>query len=218
MSDVVTMRMISRLLWLFIVSSLLAGCFGLGSKSNAEDDDSQHYYVIDVNRGTVAADFAKDRVLRIKPVEVMSVFREKTIMFRVGNDEYQPQTSHQLFSEPQEMFTDQLKRWLQKSGLFSQVVTDADVPADMVLETSLTALYGDQREQFSPQAVLEMQFLLMSENTNSIVPLLQTGLRIETDIDETTPANVVQGWKQGLEELLATLEDDFSGYFSKRSP
>ncbi len=88
----------------------------------------------------------------------------------------------------------------------------------MVLETSLTALYGDQREQFSPQAVLEMQFLLMSENTNSIVPLLQTGLRIEVDIDETTPTNVVKGWRQGLEELLATLEDDFSGYFSKRSP
>ena len=216
MSDVVTTRMISRMLWLFIMLSLLTGCFGVGSK--AEKDDSPHYYVIDVNRGAVASSFAKDRILRIKPVQVTSVFREKTIVFRVGDDEYQPQLSHQFFSEPQEMFTDQLKRWLQKSGLFSQVVTDADVPADMVLETSLTALYGDQREQFSPQAVLEMQFLLMSENTNSIVPLLQTGLRIEADIDETTPANVVKGWRQGLEELLATLEDDFSGYFSKRSP
>jgi len=204
------------MLWVFIVSSLLTGCFGLGSK--AEKDDSLHYYVIDVNRGAIAADFAKDRILRIKPVQVSSLFREKTIVFRVGANEYQPQLSHQFFSEPQEMFTDQLKRWLQKSGLFSQVVTDADVPADMVLETSLTALYGDQREQFSPQAVLEMQFLLMSENTNSIVPLLQTGLRIEVDIDETTPTNVVKGWRQGLEELLATLEDDFSGYFSKRSP
>lgn len=216
MSDVVTIRMISRMLWLSIMLSLLTGCFGLGNK--AEKDDFPHYYVIDVNRGAVAPEFAKDRILLIKPVQVTSVFREKTIVFRVGEDEYQPQLSHQFFSEPQEMFTDQLKRWLQKSGLFSQVVTDNDVPADMVLETSLTALYGDKREQFSPQAVLEMQFLLMSENTNSIVPLLQTGLRIEADIDETTPANVVKGWRQGLEELLATLEDDFSGYFSKRSP
>ncbi len=195
---------------------LLTGCLGLGSKES--NDNSHHYYVIDVDRGAVASHFVKDRVLYLKPVKLTSHFRGKNIVFRVGDNEYQQQLSHQFFSDPQEMFTEQLKRWLSKSGLFSQIVTSEDIPADMILETAVTALYGDKREQFSPQSVLEMQFFLLDADQNKTQPLFQTGLNVEVDITETTPPNVVKAWKQGLEELLVTLEDDLSDYFSKRKP
>jgi hypothetical protein len=45
--------------------------------------------------------------------------------------------------------------------------------------------------------------------------LFQTGLRVDVDIEQATPSNVVTGWKQGTEELLTTLEQDLSAYFSK---
>ncbi|MCJ8275053.1 MAG: ABC-type transport auxiliary lipoprotein family protein, partial [Psychrosphaera sp.] len=147
-----------------------------------------------------------------------SHFRGKTIVFRVGENEFRSQAPHELFSEPEEMFTEQLRRWLQKSGLFSKVVTKQDEHADLILETAVTALYGEQRKQFSPQAVLEMQFFLSSAEEDNERVLFQTGLRIDVDVEIATPANVVKGWKEGLEELLATVEDDFSGYFSKRTP
>jgi uncharacterized lipoprotein YmbA len=209
------MKMIYRMVLLLAVTSLLTGCLGLGSK---DEDNSPHYYVIDVDRGSVATEFVQGRVLRLKPVRLTSHFRGKTVVFRVGDDEYRQQAPHEFFADPQEMFTEQLKRWLQKSGLFSQVIIDDRVQADMVLETAITALYGDQREQFSPQAVLEMQFFLMSLEDNNAQPLFQTALRIEIDIEKTTPPNVVKGWKQGIEELFSTVEDDLSGYFSKRRP
>lgn len=53
---------------------------------------------------------------------------------------------------------------------------------------------------------------------NKTQPLFQTGLKIEVDITETTARNVVTGWKQGLGQLLATIEDDLSDYFLKRKP
>ena len=205
-----------RLICLAAIFAILTGCLGLGSKE--DNDDIPHYYVIDVDRGAVAAHFVKDRVLYLKPVKLTSHFRGKMIVFRVGEDEYQMQAPHQFFAEPQEMITEQLKRWLQKTGLFSQVVTNEDVPADMILEAAVTALYGDKREQFSPQSVLEMQFFLLAIDQNKTQALFQTGLKIEVDIPETTPPNVVKGWKQGLEQLLATVEDDLSDYFSKRKP
>jgi hypothetical protein len=136
----------------------------------------------------------------------------------VNENEYQPQANHMFLTEPQIMFTEQLKRWLQKSGQFSQVTTDETVPADMILESAVTALYGDKREQFSPQSVLEMQFFLVDGDENTSQALFQTGLKTEVDIEETTPSNVVKGWKQGLEQLLMTLEEDLSGYFTKRTP
>ena len=203
-------------LFLMVFVSILTGCFGLGSQD--EEDDTPHYYIIDVDRGAVAADFVDNRVLYLKPVTVTSHFRGKTIVFRVGENEFLSQVPHEFFSEPEEMFTEQLRRWLQKSGLFSRVVTTEDAHADLILETAVTALYGEQREQFSPQAILEMQFFLSSADDGNERLLFQTGLRIDVDVEVATPANVVKGWKDGLEELLATVEDDFSGYFSKRTP
>ena len=206
---------IKSLIWILASVSLLTGCLGLGSKDEA--DDTPHYYVIDVDRGAIATQFEKGRVLKLKPVRITSHFRSQNIVFRVGENEYQHQLNHQFFSEPEEMFTEQLKRWLQKSGLFSQIVTD-DSPADLVLEVAVTGLYGDKREQFSPQSTLEMQFFLLTDDDSNKQALYQTGLKIDIDIEETTAPNVVKGWKQGLEELLATIEDDLSGYFSKHSP
>lgn len=205
-----------KMLSMFVLMTMLTGCFGLGSK--ADDDGEPHYYIVDVDRGVVASAFPKNRVLLIKPVRVTSHYSSKSLVFRIGENEYQAQKNHLFFSEPQIMFTEQLKRWLQKSGQFSQVTTDESVAADMVLESAVTALYGDKREAFSPQAVLEMQFFLMDGKQNTSQALFQTGLKVEVDVEETTAQNSVKGWKQGLEQLLATLEDDFSGYFSKRNP
>ena len=207
-----------RLISLILMLSLLTACFGGGGDKKDIAAEMPHYYVVDVDRGPVEPPFAGQRVLYLKPVKVTSQFRGKTIVFKVGTNEYQPQLLHELFSSPEEMFTEQLKRWLQKSGLFSHIVTDENAEADMVLETAITALYGEADEMKFPQSVLEMQIFLMSADKDISSPLMQTGLRLEVDIKETTPKQVVKGWKIGLEELLVTLEEDFRAYFLKRNP
>ena len=212
---IVNNKLMARLLFLLLLTCSLTACFSFGAK---DDDETVHYYVIDVDRGAVAANFAKNRVLRLKPIRVTSHFRGKNIVFKVGDNEFQPQEMHEFFSSPDEMLTAQLRRWLQKTGLFSLVIVDDTQPADMELEVAVTALYAEAREQFSPQAILEMQFFLTSVDNESSKVLFQTGLRIDIDIEKTTPALTVKGWNIGLKELLFTLEDDFSGYFSKRSP
>lgn len=202
----------SQYLVLVLMSLTLSACFSWGG-GDAEDEGPR-YYVVDVDRGSVAPEFARDRVLMLKPVRVVPHFRDKTIVFRVDENEYRGQSSHQLFSDPSEMFTAQLRRWLQKSGLFSQVVVDESAEADYILETAVTGLYGEKRPEYSPQSILEMQFFMSSADDQQNM-LFQTGLRVETDLEETTPGNVVTGWRQGLEQLLTTLEQDFSDYFSK---
>ncbi len=204
-----------RAVAILLLTSLLSACFGIGSR---DEDETVHYYVIDVDRGAVAANFVKNRVLRIKPVKVTSQFRSHNVIYKVGDNEFQPQKMHQFFATPDEMFTEQLKRWLQKTGLFSLVIVDDKQPADMVLETAVTALYGESRDTFSPQSILEMQFFITSTSEDHANALFQTGLRIDIDLEETTPSQVVKGWNIGLKELLFTLEDDLNGFFSKRNP
>lgn len=202
----------ARFLVVLLMTSVLTACFSWGG-GDAEDAEPR-YYVIDVDRGSVAQEFARDRVLLLKPVRVVAHFRGKEIVYRVGENEYKGQPPHQLFSEPAEMFTAQLQRWLKKSGLFSQVVVDESVDADYVLEAAVTGLYGEKRPKYSPQAILEMQFFMSSADEQQNM-VFQTGLRVDADLEETTPGNVVTGWQQGLDQLLTTLEQDFSDYFAK---
>lgn len=202
--------------WLLLsLTVLLSGCFSFGGGEDLAEDAEPRFYIIDVDRGQVAPQFAQNRVVLLKPVRVTPNFRQSMLMFRVDENQYQPQPPHQLLTEPQKMFTAQLQRWMSKSGLFSQVTTDASEPHDLVLESAVTRLYGDARQAYSPLAVLEMQFFMSPGNADRSKMLFQTGFRVDADIEETRPSLVVTGWQNGLEEILATLEQDLSDYFSK---
>lgn len=206
----------SRLFFsVFILSTslLLSSCFSWGG-GDKEVDMTPRYYVLDVERPDVAADFPSNRVLRLNPVRVVPHFKSKTLIFRVGENEYKAVDPHQFLVDPEVMFTNILKRWLQKSGQFSKVVTDDSVPADFTMDAAVTAFYGEKRPAYSPQSVIEMQFFMTAAD-NPEKLLFQTGLRVDVDIEQATPSNVVTGWKQGTEELLTILEQDLSAYFSK---
>lgn len=196
---------------------LLTACFSLGGGKEKQPVDSQQprFYVMDVDRGSVSTQQAVERILYLTDVSVSPQFAGNTLMLRVGDNEYAAQTGHEFIIDPQTMLTSQLERWLQKTGLFSRVIRQPSDSADMVMDVTLTALYGEKRQQFSPEAVIEMQFFLSSNTESARRLLFQTGFRVEVDIDETTPGKTVTGLQHGLEEILVALEQDLSDYFSR---
>ena len=210
------MRTVWQKILLLALGLSLSGCFSFGGGEVDDYATQPRLYIIEADRGNIAPQFVQDRVLLIKPIRVAPYYRQATIMFRVGENQYEPQPPHELLTNPQPMFTAQMERWLAKSGLFSMVVTDPNEPHDLVLESALTKLYGDARPAHSPTAVVEMQFFLSPAGVDADSKMLfQTGFRVDADIDETRPSEVVTGWKNGLEEILATLEIDLSDYFAK---
>lgn len=198
----------------------LTGCFGLmETKPEATiAQEPQYFYVIDVDRGLKEHDRSNGKVLYLAPVKITSQFRAKNLVFKVGNNAFQPQPEHEFFDTPEEMFTTQLQRWLQKTGLFSAVILEGEQSADLVLETAVTSLYGVKMETHRPQSILEMQFFMTDRHASTDEVIFQTGLSIDIDIAETTPPNVVKGWQAGFKKLLSTLEDDLSGYFADKTP
>jgi len=194
----------------------LTGCLGLmNSKPEQEivEETPQQFYVIDVDRGLKEHDRSQGRVLYLAPVVVTSQFQAKNIVFKVGDNAFQPQPNHTFFDTPQDMFTTQLQRWLTKTGFFKRVTLDEPDQADYVLEVAVTGLYGDKRAGLPAQSILEMQFFMTDTNAETEEVVFQTGLHIDIDIAEMTPSNTVKGWKMGLKKLLSTLEDDLSSYF-----
>ncbi len=198
----------------------LTGCFGViaTKPDDALTEQPQFFYVIDVDRGLKEHDKSAGKVLYLAPVKVTSQFKAKNLVFKVGDNAFQPQPDHEFFDTPEDMFTTQIQRWLQKTGLFHAVILDGSQPADLILETAVTGLYGVKIADYRPQAILEMQFFMTDNYATTDEVIFQTGLHIDIDITETTPSNVVNGWKIGFKKLLSTLEDDLSGYFSDTTP
>ena len=198
----------------------LTGCFGLmETKPDATiAQEPQYFYVIDVDRGLKEHDRSDGKVLYLAPVKVTSQFRAKNVVFKVGDNAFQPQPEHVFFDTPEDMFTTQLQRWLQKTGLFSAVILDDAESADFILETAVTGLYGVKMSTHRPQSILEIQFFMTDRHASADEVIFQTGLYIDIDIAETTPQNVVKGWQTGFKKLLSTLEDDLSGYFAGNTP
>lgn len=210
-----------RVITLLCVMFNLTGCFGLVNNKPEEDivdQMPQQFYVIDVDRGLREHDRSDGRVLYLAPVVVTSQFRAKEIVFKMEDNAFQPQPDHQFFDTPESMLTTQLQRWLTKTGFFKRVVLDNSPQADYILEVAVTGLYGDKREGYPAESVLEMQFFMTDTHAKAEEVVFQTGLHIDIDIAETTPSNTVNGWEIGMRKLLSTLEDDLSSYFSNKTP
>lgn len=208
---------ISKRFAVLITPLLLTACFSFGGDKEKQTVDSQQprFYVLDVDRGSVSEQQAVERMLYLTDISVSPQFAGNQLMMRIGDNEYASQTGHEFIVDPQTMLTSQLERWLQKTGLFSRVIRQANDAADMVMDVTLTALYGEQRSQYSPEAVIEMQFFLSSNTESARRLLFQTGFRVEVDIDESTPGKTVTGLQFGLEEILVALEQDLSDYFAR---
>ncbi len=196
--------------------TLTTGCsLWRGERSAPKQAAAPLYYVLEVARGEQAKEAVDAPVLRLAPLRVTSQFREKTIMFRVGESSYMPQADHQFLNTPEAILQQQLQSWLVQTGLFSDVVTDPTVAADWVLETAVTAFYGEARASYSPAAVLEMQFFFYSATGKQEEAVLESGLRVSADIAEMTPPEVVIGWRHALLKTLIALEVNLSDYFQQ---
>ena len=213
------MEIIKRGLLIFLTVSLSACSTFMDTKPEGSSlKELQSFYVIDVDRGLKESTSTDAKVLYVAPVRVTSQFRHKSLVYKVENNAFQPQPDHQFFDSPEEMFRTQLQRWLEKTGIFSSVITDNEHSADLILETAVTSLYGVKISGHRPQSIIEMQFFLTDPRLVRDDVIFQTGLSIDIDIAEITPPNVVKGWQIGFKKLLSTLEDDLSGYFHDYTP
>ena len=174
-----------------------------------------HYYILEVDRGETEKITSDLPVLNLLPLKITSRYRDVKLVFRLGNESYQSEPNHQFITSPEDILTQQVKNWLEKSGLFSKVMVGGKGGSGFTLETAVTAFYGVARPNLSPAAVLEMQFFLTDLSKSSEGALFEYGLRVSAEVTKSTPAETVIGWRQALMKTLIGLELNLSDYFQK---
>jgi cholesterol transport system auxiliary component len=197
-----------RLVWVTWVAPLallfLSGCVSL-----AKSFPDKHYYALDVTRHGEPGVPVSGAVLGVRGLFVSPRFEGKELVYRTGDTRYESDFYNAWFVSPSAMLTQQVQDWLRQARLFEHVVaTPSYLDATHILEGTVTALYGDYRQQGGHTAVVGMHIVLIEDNSTRPAIVFQRDYHQMVELTETSPDELTRGWNQGLEQIFMTLEAD----------
>lgn len=186
-----------RGLFLFSFLLCLGGCVRLDRPA-----PERNTFVLDVARPAVEQ--GGEGRLQVRRLEVFSRFSGTGFVYRLGELNYAADFYNRFLSLPGTLLAEEARQWLAAAGLFESVVSQG--PADYLLEGEVSALYGDFREK--PQAVLEIRFTLLEAGGARPRILIQQTYRQAVPMAVNSPEFLVNGWNEGLADILTSLEGD----------
>lgn len=105
---------------------------------------------------------------------------------------------------PDEAIEDDLRRWLADAGTFAAVLAPGSrLPADLVLESELTALWFDRR---SGNVRVALAVVLIAPTATRARVLLQQSFAADTRPASPDAAAIVAAMRQALTEVLSGIE------------
>lgn len=184
---------------------ILSGC-------DARQTYDKRFYVLRAARpsGTTATE--TDCILEIRRLTADSAFNGKGLIYRTGQFEYESDFYNEFLVYPSGMITEKTRTWLTGSGLFKRILNvGSQVDPTHILEGNVTALYGDFRDNSSPQAIIEIRiFLLKSQANLEPAPVFGKTYRSSAALESAGPEGLVEALDRCLEEILSNLEADLA--------
>lgn len=192
---------------LLLAAALTAGCGGLSKRAV-----DKKYYTLEVRREATAQKPLTDRFVRIRRLEVSPLYDGREFVYKMDNGRVEQDFYHMFYQPPVELLSYDLDRWIADSGVFAGSVTAASiVPEGYTLEGMLNAVYGDY-SRGSREAVLEMQFFLISEKQGQTVVDLSRSYEKRAKLESGTPEALIRGLNSCERAIFESLEADLKDY------
>src|SRR5271154_5248015 len=154
---------------------------------------------------------AGDRVLCIRNLQIAAPFEGRSLVYRTGEFSYVRDPYAEFLEPPAEELLAPMRGWLRDSGNFI-AVTEAGsaLKPDLLVEISVSQIFGDFRQPEHPAAVVTMRFVFF--NAPNGVPgkvILQQEYSRRIPLSAPTAAALMEGWNQALPEIVAEVSSDF---------
>jgi ABC-type uncharacterized transport system auxiliary subunit len=193
---------------------LLAGCMGALSKSPPE----KQRYLLAVERAEETGPRGRG-VLRVHRIRVSPVFERKGFVYRTGESTFEHDFYNEFFTAPTVMFRRLTTDWLGRARVFGQVLTAREPgDPDWVLEARTSRFYADVRDPGAPAAVLRMEFAVINARSPKLEVVFEKAYEQNVPTTGASPAAFVEGWTEGLTQILTSLEADLRKSFRRRRP
>ncbi|MGE4264300.1 MAG: ABC-type transport auxiliary lipoprotein family protein [Desulfovibrio sp.] len=154
--------------------------------------------------------------LLVRRLHVSPRVAGRELVYRTAPTAWTADYYNVFFVAPADMLTQDLREWLTGAGLCANVVDPGSlVPADFILEGNVTSLHGDFAAK-PPQALVEMQFLLLKATGDERQVLLTREYRKTAPLAANTPQEVVRAEREAVAAVYADLEADLRTALSRK--
>lgn len=189
---------------LFFAAALVSGCI-----STERAYPVKRQFVIDVYREGEKLAKPLAGAVRVRQFSTSSRFDGREFVYRTGDVAYESDFYSEFLAPPASMLTEEIRQWLDASGIFANVVDAGSGAATVyVLEGNVPQLYGDYVDRSAPRAVLEIQFFLIEERGGSRAVAFQKTYAAAAPLASRAPVDLVRGWNTCLMNVLTELEKD----------
>lgn len=202
------------LLPLMLAACLLGSASCISFEKPAPD---KRYHVLEVERPGQARAEALQGTLKVSEAKISPRYDKNVLIYRIGDLQYETDFYNEFFVSPRELITEETLRWLEDSGLFALVVGgDYRLGNSYDLTLAVNSLYGDYRNPDAPQAVLDMQALVIGIGKHARREVI-----FKRDYTERVPIAdhaaeaCVAGLNKALANILARLEADLAEAFGE---
>ena len=189
---------------LIMTAIIVAGC---GPKSY-----EKQYFILDTQRPSSAVAGNNANIVEVRRFTVASAFNSKSLIYRVGEFEYESDFYNEFLVSPTAMITEKTSNWLAGSGVARRVLDPgSNVDPTHIIEGNVIALYGDFRNKSAPKAVMEIRIFLLdtkAETESGIV--FGNTYTSSVGLESKTPEGLVSAFDRCLVEILTNLEEDLA--------
>lgn len=194
----------------FLVLAVLALVFTVGCVGSAlkRPPVEKRYFDLEVQRTGTQAPKAGAPVLAVRRVQVSPRYEGRELVYRTDPSGFASDYYNLFFVPPSQMLTQDLRQWLDRSGLFARVLDAGSlVRPDLTLEANAAVFCGDYSVK-PGKAVVEMQFLLLDEGSPDMAMLFSRDYRREVALAGAEPKDLVAALRQAVAAIYADLEKD----------
>lgn len=196
------------LLGLAVWSFLLMSC------SLTKPRPAVHHYALALQLPEVRSSTARTSLV-IRPLSARDPYDQERMVYRTSPYAFDLYSSHRWASSPAEQVTYWTRRYLQTTGLFSQVFPTTDSNADVVLG-GVVRQFEEIDHEATWEAALSIEFWLTRANERS--PFWFHSYSVIKPADRRNPEAIAAAMSQGLEEILRQLTTDLEPIVSAPSP
>lgn len=149
----------------------------------------------------------RPETLRLGSVRVASAFDSRELVYRLDDVRFTTDFYNRFLAPPGQMLGTLMADWLNRAGPFRAVTQPGIAPpaAPFVLEAVVTELYGDFRPNRKPEAVITIQFYLLT--TAGLAPqmVLERSIGRRVELSQQSPEGLVLGYSSALSGILTEL-------------
>jgi cholesterol transport system auxiliary component len=169
-------------------------------------------FLLEARRTGSAPRAARGKIVLVRDVQSTPGTESRSLVTRLPGGQQRSDFWNEFFAPPAAMVDDALRRWLTDSGAAAAVLAPGSrARADIAIEATLTALFGDGTDAAAPRARVGLAVLFLGVDRDPARILGQATIDEATPIASLAPEAVTAGLNTALATALSRVEATLRG-------